>query len=264
MTKIDAKPKKKFKFELPDTIVLLIVLTLFATILTHIIPASQYDRVINETTGREIAIPESHHYVENTPVNLLGFFNSIPQGLVESANLMILTLFCGAVFHLVNYTGAMDAGLTSAIKTMTGKKKYFLVFGLYIISSVLGLRGSAETLIPFVPMTVSACIAMGYDSLLGVAIILVGGAAGLMNSFFSTTLIIAQGIAELPPFSGIEVRIISYFLFLLVGGIFIYLYVRKLDKDPKSSTMYESDRDFAFKDESDIPEFTLRRKLVLF
>ncbi|MEA4847864.1 MAG: C4-dicarboxylate ABC transporter permease [Clostridiaceae bacterium] len=263
MTTMEVKPKKKFKFELPDTIVLLLILTLVAAILTYIIPAGEYDRVLNEATKRQIADPNSYHLVEQKPVGIIEMFDAIPQGLIESANIMILTLICGAVFHLVNFTGAIDAGLGSAIRSLTGKKKYILVFGLYLVSSILGLRGSAETLLPFVPMAVAACIALGYDSIAGTGIILIGGAAGLMNSFMSTTLIIAQGIAELPPFSGLAVRVVSFFLFLIVGGIFIYFYCRKLDKDPKLSPMYDADRSLTFKDENNIPEFTPKRKLVL-
>lgn len=263
MTTNAVKKDKKLKFELPDTIVLLIILTLVSALLTYIIPAGQYDRVLNEATNREVADPQSYHLVEQTPVGLLDAFDAIPQGLVASANIFVLTLIAGAVFHLVSYTGAMDAGLGSAMKSLSGKKKYILVFGMYVIAAILGLRGSAETLLPFIPMAVAACIALGYDSITGTAIMLVGGAAGLMNSFMSTTLIVAQGIAELPVFSGLVYRLICFFLFLILGGIFIYFYLRKLDKDPAKSSMYESDRTLAIKDTKDIPEFTNKRKLIL-
>ncbi len=262
MTTMEVKPKKKFKFELPDTIVLLLILTLVAAILTYIIPAGEYDRVLNEATKRQIADPNSYHLVEQKPVGIIEMFDAIPQGLLSRPhNDIDVDLRCR--IPPCKLYRSYRCGLGSAIRSLTGKKKYILVFGLYLVSSILGLRGSAETLLPFVPMAVAACIALGYDSIAGTGIILIGGAAGLMNSFMSTTLIIAQGIAELPPFSGLAVRVVSFFLFLIVGGIFIYFYCRKLDKDPKLSPMYDADRSLTFKDENNIPEFTPKRKLVL-
>lgn len=258
-----AQTKRKFNFELPDTIIILFALTFFAAILTYIIPAGEYTMVLNKVTGRKVADPQSYHLIKQASASIMDMFNAIPQGLIESANIMTLTLMCGAVFHLVAVTGALDAGLGHAIKILTGSKKYILVFGIMLIASILGLRGSAETLLPFVSMAVAACIALGYDSITGTAIILVGGAAGLMNSFMSTTLIIAQGISELPPFSGLVVRVVSYFAFLVVGAIFIFFYCRKLDNDPKKSSMYDADRSLACNTEVNVPEFTPKRKLIL-
>ncbi|MDR1626909.1 MAG: TIGR00366 family protein [Spirochaetia bacterium] len=258
--------KKKKEFSLPDTIVILLALTFLATVLTYIIPAGKFDMVKNAASGRDVVDPATFHFVEQRPVSILDMFAAVPKGLIQTANIMVLTLFCGAVFHLVTHTGAMDAGLAAAMKKLSGSKKYILVVGMMLVSSVLGLRGSAETLLPFMPLAVSTCIVIGLDSLAGAAIILVGAAAGMMNSFISHILIVAQGIAELPPYSGIGVRVISYAAFWLVAALFIILYCKKLDKDPTRSSMYEQDR-INHKETVvtalNAPEFTTRRKVTL-
>src|SRR5665647_270582 len=114
---------KKYNFELPDTIIILFALTFFAAICTYLIPAGEYTMVLNKITGRKVADPQSFHYVAQQAASIMDMFNSIPQGLIESANIMTLTLMCGAVFHLVAVTGALDAGLGHAMKKLTGSKK---------------------------------------------------------------------------------------------------------------------------------------------
>ncbi len=257
------KEKKKKKLELPDTLIILLGMILVATVCTFIIPAGEYKRVLNQATNRQVADPASFHYVAQKPVGIMEMFFSIPQGLIESANIVFLTLICGAVFHLVTFTGALDAGLNNAIKKLSGGKKYALVFGLFFISFLLGLRGSAETLLPFVPLAVAASIAMGFDSITGTALVLLGGVAGTSTTFMDTSLVIAQGISELPVYSGAGFRLACSGVTFIIALLFILRYCRKLDKDPAKSSMYESDRTLDIKIDIKVQDFTARRKAVL-
>ncbi|WP_255247505.1 YfcC family protein [Paucisalibacillus globulus] len=81
---------------------------------------------------------------------------------------------------------------------------------------------------------------MGFDSIVGTAMVLVGVSAGFTAAFSNPfTIGVAQGIAELPIFSGMTLRIIYWLLFMAVSIAFVMRYAHKVKKDPTKSIMYE-------------------------
>jgi len=84
-----------------------------------------------------------------------------------------------------------------------------------------------------------------------------------MNPF---TLGVAQGIAELPLYSGMGFRLIIWASITTVAIIFVMLYARKITKNPSASLTYEFDKErreqLHLADGTD-EKFTLRHKLIL-
>ncbi len=82
-------------------------------------------------------------------------------------------------------------------------------------------------------------IKMGYDSIVGVAICFVaaglGFAGALLNPF---TIGIAQGLSNLPLFSGIEYRMFCWLVINVIGIAFILRYAAKIKKNPTKSIVY--------------------------
>jgi len=115
---------------------------------------------------------------------------------------------------------------------------------------------------------VPLAISMGYDSITGVAIVFVaaglGFAGAILNPF---TIGIAQGIAKLPLFSGIEYRMFSWLVINFVGIVFILRYANRVKKDPKRSPVYETDkywRDLHSENSDKIEYFTPVRSWIVF
>jgi uncharacterized ion transporter superfamily protein YfcC len=83
---------------------------------------------------------------------------------------------------------------------------------------------------------------MGYDSITGLYVCYVaaslGFAGALLNPF---TIGIAQGLSNLPLFSGIEYRFFCWVVINIVGIAYILRYMHKIKKDPKKSPVYEDD-----------------------
>ncbi len=102
--------------------------------------------------------------------------------------------------------------------------------------------GMGEEVIPFILIFVPMAIALGYDTITGVAIPFVGAGAGFAGAFINPfTLGIAQGIAELPILSGFEYRLFVWFVVTSVAIIFVSLYARKIKTSPQLSPSYELD-----------------------
>lgn len=259
------KELKKKGFELPDTLIVLVFLILLAGICTYLVPTGVFDRVLDES-GRSLVDAASYHMVDRTPVSLFNMVRSIPNGIIQSASIIAITLVIGATYHIIQATGAIDAGLGNAINNMQGGKTYALALLIAVFGSFLGFfLGSAESLLPFIPISIAAARAMKFDSITGVALILVGGGAGFAGSIMNpSTVVIAQGIAGLPLFSGMGLRTVSYVAFLLATVIYIYFYAKKIHKDPTKSSMYELDKTLELNvDTTNVPELTSRHKAVL-
>jgi len=254
----------KKKLQVPHVYILLIGIILVCSVLTYIIPAGQYQMMTLES-GREVVDPSSFQNVENTPVNLMGFLTSIPRGMVESASIIFFIFIVGGSFTVLQDTGAIEAGLGRLTKALSGSE--IIIIPAVMIAFSLGgaIIGMAEETLPFIPIMVSLAVAMGFDSMTGTAMVLCGAGCGFAGAFMNPfTIGVAQGIAGLPLFSGMTLRIVLYICMLAITITFVILYARKVKRDPKLSSMY--DVDVAREDKLDLSnlhEFGGREKLIL-
>lgn len=232
---------KKKKLAVPHVYILLIGLILICGLLSYIIPAGQYDMTMVGT--REVVDAATYHTVEATPVTLMQFLSAVPRGMTESAQIIFFIFMIGGAFGVLQETRAIEAGIGRLLSILKGKT--WVIIPIIIILFSLGgaVFGMSEETIPFIPIFVSLCIAMGYDSITGAAIVLCGSSAGFAGAFMNPfTMQVAQGIAELPLMSQMGFRVVIYIVMVSVTSVFILRYASKVKKNPKRSCMYEFDR----------------------
>lgn len=255
---------KKKKFKVPHVYVILLTIILICGVLTYIVPAGEYNMVENEE-GREVLDPESFENVEKTPVTPFGLLKSVPKGMVETALIIFFIFIVGGSFAVVEATGATEAGLGKVTIMMAGKEKLIIPIIMFVFSLGGAVFGMAEETLPFIPIMVTLAIALGFDSLTGVGMVLVGAGAGFAGAFMNPfTIGVAQGIAGIPLFSGIGYRIFAYIVMYLLATSFIFWYAGRVKKNPKKSLMYEADqkREDTL-DLDNLMDFTVRHKIVL-
>ncbi len=255
--------KKKTKIVVPHVYILLLGLILIGAILSYIIPAGQYDMMT--VGGREVVDSTTYHTVEKTPVSLMQFLSAVPRGMTESAQIIFFIFIIGGVFAVIQETQAIEAGIGRLIQILKGKT-LIIIPAIMVLFALGGAAfGMSEETIPFVPILVSVCIAMGYDSITGAAIVLCGSAAGFAGAFLNPfTVQVAQGIAGLPILSGMAYRIVILVVMLTVTSAFVMWYATRVKKDPLKSSMYELDR--TREDVIDLAHlhaFGMREKVIL-
>lgn len=259
-----SEPKSKPKHKIPHVYVILLIVVAICCILTYVVPAGQYGKMI-AASGREVVDPDSFTLVESTPIGLMGFFKSVPDGLVATASIIFFIFIVGGSFAVVSATGAIEAGIGTITKKMQGKERIIIPVIVFVFSLGGAVFGMAEETLPFIPIMVTLAIALGFDSLTGIGMVLAGAGAGFAGAFMNPfTVGVAQGIAELPLFSGLGFRMIGYVVMVAITSVFLYRYAGKVKKNPELSLMYEFDmkRDDKL-DLSHIEEFTPQRKRVL-
>ena len=113
---------------------------------------------------------------------------------------------------------------------------------MFIFSLFGAVCGMSEETIAFTIIFVPLAISMVYDSIVGVSLCFVAAAQGFAGAFLNPfTVGIAQGLSNLPLFSGIEYRIFMWTVINVVGFAFILRYAAKIHKNPKKSPVFNDD-----------------------
>jgi len=253
------------KFQIPHTYALLFFIIIFVTVLTFVVPAGSFERAVDDATGRTFVVPDSFEYIESNPVGFFDMFKAIPKGMEQAGYIIFFVLMIGGSFGILQGTGAIEAGIGEVVKSTKGKEKIVIPLIMFIFSLAGAILGSAEEMLPFYPIVIALAIALGFDTITGTAMVLLGAGAGFAGAFLNPfTVGIAQGIAGLPLFSGIGFRLIGYFAVLGSGIIYVYRYANKIQKNPELSPTYEDDKNSKHNyDLDEIPEFTGKHKAVL-
>src|SRR5690606_32505123 len=103
-------------------------------------------------------------------------------------------------------TGAVDTGLRAVVHAARRSRALEAAL-IPVLMGVFSLGGAvfgmSEETIPFILIFVPLALALGYDSIVGVAIPFLGSAAGFAAAFINPfTVQVAQGIAGVPLLSG--------------------------------------------------------------
>jgi uncharacterized ion transporter superfamily protein YfcC len=265
-----SEKKKKFWLKVPNTYLLIFSLLVLIAALTWVIPGGKYERTI--LNGREVVVPNSFKFVDSNPQGIFDLFISPLKGFVEAALIIGFVLIVGGAFNVLAKTDAINSfinKLAKAYKTSKLLQKLFIPVLMMMFSLGGATFGMNEEIIPFVLIIVPICLALGYDSMVGVAIPLVGAHIGFASAFLNPFNVgIAQGIAEVPLFSGIGYRVICWGISTAVGIIFLMWYVKRLKKNPHISPTYKEDEERRKNEHFDLiynndNYFSIRHKAVL-
>lgn len=253
------------KLKIPHTYALLFFIIIIVTVLTYIVPAGEFDRAEDPDTGRIFVVPGSFENIDNNPVSPFGLFKAIPKGMESAGYIIFFVLMIGGSFGILQKTGAIDAGIGAIVTKMEGKEKLIIPITMFIFSLAGAILGSAEEMLPFYPIVISLALALGFDTITGTAMVLLGAGAGFAGAFLNPfTVGIAQGISGLPLFSGMGLRLAVYVTILVVTIIYVYRYATKIQKNPQLSPTYEEDKKKHKKFNLDeLPDFTKKHKLVM-
>lgn len=238
--------------KMPDTIVLVFYMVLTAAALTWVVPSGEYVREWVEVDGRmkEAVVDDSFHYVERTP-QFFSVFYALFKGFVDKADVIVFVLMVGGAFWILNGTGAIDRGVKAFVARLRRKRPRggrwsvddtVLTLIMVVFSLFGAVFGMSEETLAFILIFVPMAISMGYDSIVGVCISYlaahVGFAGAMLNPF---TVGVAQGLAGIPLFSGVEYRFLCWLVLTAVAVVFVLAYARRLRKDPTISPMYKLD-----------------------
>ncbi len=240
--------------KVPHTYVIIFSLIVFAALLTHVLPGGEYSRNLVNVNGveREVVDNQSFHFIESEPQSWQ-IFSAFFDGFLNTSNIIVLILMIGGAFWIINDSRAIDIGIYSFLNKSHKLEKYklfkklgidniILLSTMLIFSTFGAVFGMSEETIAFTIIFVPLAVSMGYDSIVGVSLCFVAAALGFAGAMLNPfTVGIAQGLSDIPLFSGIEYRLFSWIVINAAGFTYILIYANKVKKNPQSSVVYEND-----------------------
>jgi len=223
----------KRKFKVPHTLVILFSMVVLAQILTYMVPAGSFDRVETES-GRMQVVPGSFHLTPDVPA--VSPFASLTAIFSGAHEIIFFVFIIGGLFAVLRATGSLEAGMASLLRSWGDKPFWLVAGGMTLFAFGSATVGFGEEYYPLVPVLVSMCLALGYDRMTAIGIIMVGYGAGYGPAFINPfTTLIAQDIAGLEPASGMWFRLICFAVFVSIGIHHVWTYAKRVKLDPASS-----------------------------
>ena len=246
--------KIKKSFSIPNTFTIVFFIIVAAAAATWFIPGGEFVRetVQNGESTREIVVPDSYQQVDKLP-QTWEIFSAFFRGFVKVSDIIVFIFIVGGAFWVFNSTKAIDIGIAAFLRLMEKiqKMKAFrkininalIIVCIMIMFSLFGaVFGMSEETIAFVIIFIPLSISMGYDSIVGVSMCYLATHVGFAGAMFNPfTIGIAQGLADLPPFSGLEYRAFCWVVLTTIGIVFVLWYAGKIKKNPQYSPMYKLD-----------------------
>src|SRR5690554_6748930 len=232
----------------PHTDAIVFFLIIISALATWMIPRGEYITTISEDGSRsvEFQVVESHPQTWQV-------FSAMFNGFERQAGIIVFILMIGGAFWIMNDSKAIDVGIRSFLNLTQRLNRYtimrkigagnLMIVLIMLMFSVFGaVFGMSEETIAFIVIVVPLAVSMGYDSLTGVGMVFVaaglGFAGAVLNPF---TIGIAQGLADLPLFSGFEYRLFSWVVINIVGIAYILWYAARVRRNPERSPVYHED-----------------------
>ncbi len=246
------------KRKVPHTFVIVFCCILVAAMMTWFIKPGKY--VQEQVDGESVMtfyyqdqLPEPYAQEFHAEPQTWQVFSALFKGFEKQSGIIVFILIVGGAFWILSKSRAIDTGIM-AFLGFTKRLEHNKVIGkigvnniiitmIMILFSLFGsVFGMSEETIAFTLIIIPLAISMGYDSIVGVCMVYVAAHIGFSGAMLNPfTIGIAQGIADIPLFSGIGYRLVCWVILTIVGIVFVLLYANKVKKNPKISIVYEDD-----------------------
>ncbi len=269
------------KLKIPHVFALLTIVIFICSLLTYVIPSGAFERQEKEIDGRKrtlvVAGTYTHipkHYSlagavlgekaegKASPTSLHGFLSAIARGMESAADIIFFIFIIGGVFGILQKSGVIIASIHKLLQIFGDYGPLLTAVIMLVLAAGGSTLGMGEEFIPLVPIFLIVSKRMGYDRVYGMAMVIlaaqVGFASATTNPF---TVAVAQGISELPLYSGALFRVVFFLTAIGVTILYLLRYGAKIKKDPAASVMV--DDPFEVEGDSSETEFNRRHGWIL-
>ena len=210
-------------------------------LLSFLISPGAFERTV--LNGVTVVVPNSFHSVPKVYLGPQAIFQAIPNGLVSSASMMFLVMLVAGCIEVYKQTGTLDkamAGVLAKSDTMGSEK--ILCAIMFVFGCLGGFLGWNEQIVPFIPIIISLCLALGYDLMTGVTC---SAMVDMISFSFSPTSVyivgISDEIAQLPMFSGFLFRLVLLIIANIIMAIYVLRYARGVKSGKRASLTADLD-----------------------
>ena len=205
------------RFRVPHPLVLLTGCIILASMASYVLPAGEFERSMDEETGKIAVVAGTYQQVEQTPVNLFLAMVALPRGMVDAGGVIFLVFLIGGALTVVDETGALRRGISSLVRALKGRDLLIIAAISLFFATGGVVQNMQEEIIPLIPVVLIVTSRLGFTPLVAMAI---SAGAAFVGSAFSPIhpfqVLIAQDAAGVIPVSGWAFRVV----FLLIALVF--------------------------------------------
>lgn len=226
-------PPAATSFRAPDTLLILALVAILVACVVAVVPPGRFAEVSQLEGTRQVSVA-LHSYERSgdakaVPVFAegggIGLLNLPFEGLVagdkfgSAVGIAAFLLVLGGSFGVLMRTGAIDRTLAGFIARFE-RRIAILIPGLFVMFSLGGaIFGMGEETIPFVLLLLPIFARLGLNAITVVLVSFVATQIGFATSWMNPfSVVVAQGIAGVPPVSGAELRIAMWTVFTAIGA----------------------------------------------
>ena len=256
--------KSSFLKEFPHSVVLLFLIIVLVTLVTHIIPAGAFDRTLMD--GKLRVIAGTYRLTADHPLGLMDMFIAIPKGFSVATEVIWVVMTSGIMFGILEKSKMIENVVGCLIFKLGLRYRLMVIIVLTYLFGLLGVVVGYENNIAMVPIAATISLALGGDLMLAAAIAVGGITVGFgLSPINPYTVGTGHKIAELPMFSGALMRSLLCFLGLTVLAFFNRRYFKKIIKDSTKSLTIDIDQT-GFGLTKDLSSYELKTKdlIILF
>lgn len=245
-----APPANSSRIQAPDTLLILLGAILLVAFVSAWITPGRFTSVQRHAESKQVSIDLNSFQLEGEPAAIpvfaeggkLGLLNLPFEGLVagdkfgSAVGIIAFLLVLGGSFGMLMHTGAIDRSLASFIDRYQ-HRLLILIPGLFGLFSLGGaVFGMGEETIPFVLLLMPIFARMGLNAICVVLVTYVATQVGFATSWMNPfSVVVAQGVAGLPPLSGSGLRIVMWVVFTVLGALATLRYALRVRQVPAAT-----------------------------
>jgi len=139
------------------------------------------------------------------------------KGFTDALPVCLFVMLLGGFLGIVTETGALDAGIKALVKKLKGNELILIPILMFIFSVGGTTYGMLEETVPFYLLLAATMVAAGFDSMVGVSVVLLGAGCGVLGSTVNP-FAVGAAVASLS-----NTGIVVNQAFIIVLGVVLWL-----------------------------------------
>lgn len=240
---IEAQPHQPKRSGRLHPVLIILVMTLAAIALTHLVPAGRFQRhgkqvipgtyhVIAKVNGIPALLAPTAPSSSQTPARAAGvvsLFAAIPEGMTKSADLIFMVMFVGGMFGVLRATGAIEAAIDRLLHAARGNVYLLTAALMLLLACGSTFLGFISEYLAVIPIMLALAKRLQLPNLFAPAVVCVASMVGYAASVTNPIVLgVAQPLAGVPIFSALTSRLVIFVVLLSVSIGYVLLYIRRL------------------------------------
>ncbi len=253
--------KNKSTFEVPHTLILILILMTFAWLISAVIPQGSFQtkqvnyefqdkqvtkQVLDASSFQYRQANDSSRVSELAPVfsgdSQSGLLNAVFDGLTKgdrysgAVGIIAFLLIIGGAFGIILAPSSINKSMLSLLALTKGRDLLTIPIFCLVFSLGGAVFGMGEEAIAFAMLLTPILISQGYNAITAVLCTYVSTQIGFATSWMNPfNVAVAQGLADVPMLSGSGFRFIMWCVFTIALMIFATRYAANIKQKNKTN-----------------------------